>query len=129
MAYLSYIFPVSIFAENEEELSCEESRIIGEEAAEEKHRSGGFGVAGVVSGIVLPFLGPLIMISIAAGTNPQFSYVLNKDTINEICYLDGYSNVARKKNRNSAFFGGLIGTGITTTIIITILGYDIIESF
>jgi len=120
MAYLSFIFPVSIFAENDEELSCEESRIIGEKVAEEEHYIGEFMEKGIFSGIFLPVLGPLILTAVVTNIYPQPSYVPNKETINEICYIDGYSNAARKKNVNRAFVGGLIGSAITGTIIFTV---------
>jgi hypothetical protein len=117
MAYLSFIFPVSIFAENEEGLSCEESRIKGEITGKEEHKSGQFLARGTISGIFFPVSKPGITVATAACTKPQPSYVLNKETINVICSREGYSKVAKKKNINGALVVGLIGTAIIITTL------------
>ena len=62
-------------------------------------------IAGIITGIIVPVLGPGIVVGNAANTYPQPSYVLNKETINVKCYRNGYSKAARKKNIHGALRG------------------------
>jgi hypothetical protein len=117
-AFLSFIFPLSIFADDEKrELDCEESKIKGELNGKEYHSSGGMIVAGVSSGILLGLIGTGIIVAVAAGTHPQPDFIPNEDIINESCYISGYSDSARKKNIYGALGGGLVGTAIIVTVI------------
>jgi hypothetical protein len=117
-AFLSFIFPFGIFAEDEKhKLDCEESRIKGELNGKEYHSSGGMMLAGVSSGILLGLIGTGIIVALAAGSHPQPAFIPNEDIINESCYISGYSDAARKKNIYAALGGGLVGTAVLVTII------------
>lgn len=117
-AFLLFIFPTGVLADDEEqELDCAESRIKGELNGREYHSSGGMIAAGVGSGIILGLIGTGIIVAVAAGTDPQPAFIPNEDIINESCYASGYSDSARKKNIYGALGGGLFGTAVIVTII------------
>jgi hypothetical protein len=53
--------------------------------------------------------GLLIVVPVIGVSNPQPSVFPNKETINEMCYIDGYSAAAKWENFTSALCGSLVG--------------------
>ena len=100
---VSAALPVVGFSE--ETIDCAESTLKGKSDASTLHKAGGWFAGGLggftvgcVGGIAGGFIGTGLVVLIAAGSDPKPAAVPDEGTINENCYLNGYTKKARSKN-------------------------------
>jgi hypothetical protein len=74
-------------------------------------------VAGLGSGLILPFAGILISTALTKGTPPEFT----PGQVDSAAYLKGYLEKTCTKNRKTVILGGFTGSVITSVVIISIL--------
>ena len=111
---ISLILPVVGFSE--ETMDCAESALKGKSDASTLHKAGRWFAGGLVGGTLLFPIGGGLVIAIAAGSAPRPRTIPDEGTINENCYLSGYTKKARSKNVLGAMGGGLLGTAIIVII-------------
>lgn len=67
-------------------------------------------MGGVAAGVMTGLIGTGVATIIAATTDPTPKQV--DESVNQACYLQGYSGKARNENTMNALGGGLLGTAV-----------------
>lgn len=87
---------------------CEESRTIGENAADLQHSTVGWWLGGIGSGVLLGLIGTGVVWGLSFASSPQPDRI--PDGVHEDCYRRGYKAEAKGDNKVAAGVGGLLGT-------------------
>lgn len=94
------------------------SFLIGRNAAEQIHSSKNWFFTGIGAGIFFQLHGTVVTSLIAYYDKDYPDNIpLQYDKLG---FVNGYADKSRENNRNSAFEGGLVGTGVTVAAIITV---------
>lgn len=104
-----------------QQAECRTSERIGEEMADDEHRSGGWFWGSFAGNLFFGLLGSGAVIGFAAlGDAPEpDSYP--EDAPLRDCYEDGYGEKAQQMNTRSAIWGGVAGWG--TRIVVSTVVY------
>lgn len=100
-----------VFAED-----CLTWELKGKMDAKTEHSAKNWFLGSFTSGVMLGLIGTGIVTVFAATSNPKPEVVNIENEVNRICYVDGYTGAAKRKNTLSALGGGLVGTAILLTI-------------
>jgi len=94
------------------------SFLIGRKEAEQIHSSKKWFFTGIGTGIFFQLHGTAVT-SLIAYCDKDYPDKIPIQC-DKLGFVNGYADKSRENNRNSAFEGGLVGTGITVAAIITV---------
>jgi hypothetical protein len=104
-----------------QQAQCRESERLGEEIAEEEHRSAGWFWGSFGGYLFFGILGSGAVLGFAALGDPPDPDTYPEDAPLRECYEDGYGEAAQRMNTRSALWGGVAGLG--TRVVVATVAY------
>ncbi len=117
-AVMTSSLALPVFADSPEIAGYAESRELGKDAAADEYSSMGWIVGGFGAGFFLGAVGTGIITAVAARTAPDPETLPPK--VDERGYSSGFNQKARSKNTWGALGGGVLGTLLVMTLVMSL---------
>jgi hypothetical protein len=108
----------TLFADSADKKTPSESYNQGMMDAKMMNSGTGWLWGGIGSGFFFGLLGTGVVWGISAASSPEPDFI--PENVEHINYMMGYEKEAKKINSRKALTGGLIGTGISAVLLITL---------